>query len=104
MQKCFEISMRTTSSKGKRAICNFVNEVCGTDVGDVSVADDQCECLIGAILVCLYFYYSSTFYVILPFYIMILFWLVFVWIVCRIISGPYVLLYRLPYITWLEWG
>ena len=50
--KCFEISRRTVDRKGKRVICEFVNQVCGTEVGDVSVEDDQCESIIGAIIVC----------------------------------------------------
>ena len=52
IRKCFDINMITTDRKGKRAISGFVNEICGVDVGNVSSADDQCECLIGAITVC----------------------------------------------------
>ena len=51
-------------SKGKRATCDFVNLICGVDVGDVSMPEAQCECLIGAIIVCLYFDYNSKFYAI----------------------------------------
>ena len=36
--------------KGKAA-CELINKMCEVSVDDVSGADDQCECLIGAITV-----------------------------------------------------
>ena len=39
--------------KGKKAVCDFINEMCDVKVGGVSVADAQCECLLGAITVCM---------------------------------------------------
>ena len=38
----------------KGAISDFLNQICGVEVEDVSSADGQCECLIGAIVVCFY--------------------------------------------------
>ena len=64
IRKCFDISLSTVDRKGKRAISRFVNEICGVDVGDVSSAEGQCECLIGAITVCLSFDYISCCYLI----------------------------------------
>ena len=46
--------MGTVDKRGKRAISRFVNQICSVDV-DVSSAEGQCECLIGAIIVCLLF-------------------------------------------------
>ena len=57
--QCFEVSRRTVDRKGKQATCDFLNQICGVDVGDVSCDDDQCECLIGAITVCLPFRYHD---------------------------------------------
>ena len=51
IRKCFDISMRTVNRKGKQIACDFVNLICGVDVGDVSSVDGQCECLVGAITV-----------------------------------------------------
>ena len=53
--------MRQVTSTEKHVVCNFVNELCGSDVKDVSVAADQCECLVGAVIVCLHFKYNSNY-------------------------------------------
>ena len=45
--------MNTVDSNGKQLACEFVNRMCGVDEGDVSAPEGQCECLIGAIIVCL---------------------------------------------------
>ena len=55
LRNCFDISKRMADKKGKRIICEFVNQLCGTEVGDVARADSECECIVGAILVCLIF-------------------------------------------------
>ena len=39
--------------EGQEAICELLNEMCGVNVRSVSRADDQCECLLGAITVCI---------------------------------------------------
>ena len=44
--------MRTVDERGKQAICELVNQMCGVEVGEINGAEDQCECLIGAITVC----------------------------------------------------
>ena len=57
--------MRTSDKTGKEAACELLNEMCGVDVRSVSGAGDQCECLIGAITVCIfidYIYVSYYFY------------------------------------------
>ena len=51
IRQCFEVSMRTVDKKGKKAACGLLNEMCGVDVRSVNGADNQCECLIGAITV-----------------------------------------------------
>ena len=43
--------MRTVDRKGKRVVCDFINQICGVEVGDASTIKGQCECLIGAIIV-----------------------------------------------------
>ena len=45
--------MRTVDKKGKKAACELINEMCGVEVRSLSRADDQCECLLGAITVCI---------------------------------------------------
>ena len=55
IRKCFEVSRRTVDEERKQAICELMNEICKVDVGDVSEAANQCECLIGAITVWLVF-------------------------------------------------
>ena len=62
IRKSFDIGMRVTDRKGKRAISEFVNQICGVDAGDVSCADGQCECLIGAITVWLLSFDYTCFY------------------------------------------
>ena len=52
IEKCFDISSRTVDSNGKQAVCQFINQLCGVDVGGISCSEDQCECLLGAITVC----------------------------------------------------
>ena len=47
--------------KGKTAACDFMNEICEVKMGDLSVADDQCECLLGAITVCIFIDYRYLF-------------------------------------------
>ena len=51
IRKCFDISMRTVDRKGKQAVCDFINLMCGVNGSDVSTADGQCECLLEAIIV-----------------------------------------------------
>ena len=53
IKKCFDMSMRAVDRKGKRAISEFINQICSVGVGDVSSVKAQCECLIGAIIVCI---------------------------------------------------
>ena len=62
IRKCFDMSKRTVDKKGKRAISAFVNQVCGTSVGDVSKVDGECECLLGAIIVCFIILLHLLFY------------------------------------------
>ena len=52
IRQCFDISMRTVDEQGKQVVCEFINEICGVNRDDVSGAEDQCECLIGAAIVC----------------------------------------------------
>ena len=40
---------------GKRALSGFVNHICGVYVRDVGCAKGQCECLLGAIIVSVFF-------------------------------------------------
>ena len=51
IQKCFEISIRAVDQRGKQLVSAFVNLICGVDSGDISRAEGQCECLLGAITV-----------------------------------------------------
>ena len=53
--------MRTVNKKLKQAACTLVNQMCGVDVAGVSGAEDQCECLIGAIIVCISIHYICFF-------------------------------------------
>ena len=62
-------STKTVDEQEKQVVCDFVNQLCGADVGDVSVAEDQCECLIGAITVCIDLQHASSFYVFYIYYI-----------------------------------
>ena len=57
IRQCFDVSMRTVDARGKQAVSALVNQICGVDVGDVSRIANQCECLLGAILVCPFFLY-----------------------------------------------
>ena len=43
--------MRTVDEQGKQALCDFLNQICGVNADDVSCAEGQCECLVGAITV-----------------------------------------------------
>ena len=54
IRQCFDVSMRTVNKKGKQAICEFINQMCGVNADDVSAAEDQCESLIGAVTVCIF--------------------------------------------------
>ena len=56
--------MRTVDKEGKKAACELINMMCGVDVRSVRGADDQCECLLGAVTVCIigdYIYVFSLF-------------------------------------------
>ena len=53
--------MRTVDKKGKEAACELMNEMCGVNVDDVSGTDNQCECLIGAVTVCVLIDYIYVF-------------------------------------------
>ena len=53
--------MRTVDKKGKEAACDFINEICGVNVDDLNGAANQCECLIGAITVCIFINYIYVF-------------------------------------------
>ena len=55
-------SKGAAESKGKQAICAFINEMCGVNVDDVSYDDDQCECIIGAITVCIVIVYILSYF------------------------------------------
>ena len=52
IQKCFDICLKTVDKKVRRTISLFVNQMCSVNVGDVSSAEGQCECLVGAVTVC----------------------------------------------------
>ena len=54
--------MTAMERKGKEAACNLINEMCGGDSLDVSSAEGQCECLIGAITVWTFINYTSVFF------------------------------------------
>ena len=51
IRQCFDICMKSLDSKGKRAASDFINLLCNVDADDVSGAEGQCECLVGAIVV-----------------------------------------------------
>ena len=55
IRRCFDVSMRTVDARGKEAISVLINQMCGTHVGDMSRPENQCECLLEAILVLLSF-------------------------------------------------
>ena len=48
------MSMRTAERRGKQTACTLINQMCEVHVRGLSNAEDQCECLIGAIIVCIY--------------------------------------------------
>ena len=87
--KCFDVSRRTADRKQKRAISGFVSEMCGVDV-DVSCAVGQCECLLGAITVCLLFFYYTHY--------------LFISFMFHMMPSVALFLLYLNCITWLEWG
>ena len=53
--------MTAVEKEGKEAACELINEICDVKVGDVSVAMDQCECLIGAVTVWIYYIFVLFF-------------------------------------------
>ena len=46
------MSIRTVDTNIQQAVCALINEMCGVNVSDVGSVDGQCECLVGAIVVC----------------------------------------------------
>ena len=60
IRNCFEISEKATDTTGCAVACELINEMCGVNVDDVSCDEDQCECLIGAITVCIFSHYVSV--------------------------------------------
>ena len=51
IRQCFEVGMRAADIREKQIACALINQIYGVDVGSLSHAEDQSECLIGAVAV-----------------------------------------------------